>query len=147
MEEDRKLPVWVLPALGVATVVALVVFGLNRPPVELDPASPEGTVQQYLDALGRGDFDTAASFWATTGCTPESEIPTMPTDVAAALEDVTEDGDGAVTVVVRITQSPSDLMGGAYDYQEWFRLVDEDGTWRIEQPAWPYYDQFCEETA
>lgn len=146
MEEDRKLPVWVLPALGVAVVVALVVFGMNRPPVELDPDSPEGTVQQYIDALGRGDFDTAASFWATTGCTPESVIPTMPTDVSAALEDV-EGGGQQATVIVRITESATDPMDGPYERQEWFVLVNEDGSWRIEQPAWPYYDQVCEETA
>ncbi len=146
MEEDRKLPVWVLPALGVAVVVALVVFGLNRPPVELDPDSPEGVVQQYLDALGRGDFDTAASFWATTGCTPESVIPTMPIDVSAALEDVDESGQHA-TVIVRIGESDTDPMDGPYEHQEWFGLVNEDGSWRIEQPSWPYYDQVCEETS
>ncbi len=146
MEEDRKLPVWVLPALGVAVVVALVVFGLNRPPVELDPDSPEGVVQQYLDALGRGDFDTAASFWATTGCTPESVIPTMPIDVSAALEDVDESGQQA-TVIVRIGESDTDPLDGPYEHQEWFGLVNEDGSWRIEQPSWPYYDQVCEETS
>lgn len=146
MEEDRKLPVWVLPALGVAVVVALVVFGLNRPPIVLDPDSPEGTVQQYIDALDRGDFETAASFWSTTSCTPQSVIPTMPTDVSVALEDV-EGGEERATVTVRITESGGDPMSGPYEWSEWFGLVNESGVWRIEQPSWPYYDQVCEERA
>ncbi len=145
MEEDRKLPVWVLPALGVAVVVALVLYGLNRPPVVLDPDSPEGTVQQYIDALDRGDFETAASFWASTGCTPESVVPTMPTEVSAALEDV-EGGEQRATVIVQLSEGSADPIGGVYEHQEWFYLVNENGSWRIEQPAWPYYDQICEET-
>jgi len=143
MDEGRKLPGWLFPALGVAVVVTLVVVGLNRPPVELDPDSPEGTVQQYIDALDRGDYETAASFWATTGCTPESVVPTNPPEVSAALEDVDGD-DQRATVIVRLSESSTDPMGGLSEHQEWFYLVVEDGSWRIEQPAWPYYDQLCE---
>jgi hypothetical protein len=60
MDEARRVPGWVLPAIGVATVVLLVVIGLNREPEQFDPDTAAGTVQSYIAALTAGDFETAA---------------------------------------------------------------------------------------
>ncbi|MGH8873599.1 MAG: hypothetical protein ACRDWS_16690 [Acidimicrobiia bacterium] len=147
MEEDRKLPGWVLPLLGVAVVVVLVVIGLNREPAQFDPDTPEGTVQLYIGALVDGDFGTAASFWATDGCTPASVEPTggVP-DISASLVRVDDTGSD-VTVVIGITENLADPMGGLYEHEEWFWLVRQDDGWKIRQPSWPYNDQLCEEPA
>ena len=144
MDEDRKLPVWALPVLGVIVVVALVMVGLNRAPAEFDPDSPEGTVQLYIEALVEGDFDTASSLWAQQGCLPESGVPTMSTNVAAALLGV-EVNDSEGTVRVRLSETSNDSLVGIYEHEEWFYMVREDDQWRIQQPSWPYYDQLCEE--
>jgi len=56
MEEDRRLPGWVLPVLGVLAVVVLVLIGLNRSPEQFDPNTPEGAVQSYIAALVGGDY-------------------------------------------------------------------------------------------
>jgi hypothetical protein len=147
MEEERRLPGWVFPVAGVVAVVALVVIGLNREPTNLDPDTPEGTVQIYLDALGRGDFDTASTLWASTGCVPASKIPTTGVqDVSAALVSV-DRNDIQATVAVTITESSADPLAGLYEHDEWFTLINEDGDWKIQQPSWPYWDQICEETA
>jgi hypothetical protein len=146
MEEERRLPGWVLPVAGVVAVVALVVIGLNRGPANFDPETPEGTVQAYLDALARSDFDTASSYWATNGCIPQSNVPTMGTDVSAAL--VSTDGnDIQANVVVRITESSADPLNGLNEHEEWFTMINEGGDWKIQQPSWPYWDQVCEERA
>jgi len=147
MEEDRRLPAWVLPVVGVVVVVALVAIGLARGPADFDPSTPEGTVQLYIEALVAGDFDTAASYWADGGCRPPSTTPTGgPPDVSASL--VSSDGnDIEASVVVRLTENSQDPLGGLYEYEEWISLIRQDDSWRIRQPSWPYYDQVCEESA
>jgi hypothetical protein len=147
MKEDRKLPVWVLPVVGVAGVVVLVAIGLARGPAEFDPATPEGTVQLYIAAVVEGDFETAAAFWADGGCRPQSMTPTggVP-DISASL--VSSDGnDIEATVVVKLTENSQDPLGGLYEYEEWISLIRQDDAWKIRQPSWPYYDQICEESA
>ena len=143
MEEDRKLPAWALPVLGVITVVVLVVIGLNRAPSQFDPDSPEAAVQAYLNALVEGDWDTASSYWAEGDCVPESETPTMSVEVAAVLVGV-DRHDEEATVRVRLTETSNDPLEGIYEREEWFTVVREAGEWRIQQPSWPYYDQMCE---
>jgi hypothetical protein len=147
MEEDRRLPGWVLPVVGVTAVVTLVAIGLNREPEQFDPSTPEGTVQSYMAALVDGDFETAAEFWAADGCMPRSIEPTGGApDVAATLVSV-DGNDEDSTVVIGITDNAADPVDGIYEYQEWFTLVKEKDGWKIRQPSWPYYDQVCEEAA
>jgi hypothetical protein len=147
MDEGRRLPGWVLPVVGVVAVVVLVVIGLNREPEQLDPDTPEGTVQAYIAALVDGDFDAASAFWADGGCVPDSINPTGGApEISATLVRVDGD-DQEATVVIGITESLTDPVNGIYEHDEWFNLVREDDGWRIVQPSWPYYDQICEEAA
>ncbi len=147
MEEDRKLPGWVLPSVGALAVILLVAIGLTKGPADLDPETPEGTVQLYIQALVEGDFETAASYWATEACLPDSITPTGGApDVSASLVSV-DGNDIQAEVVVHLTESTVDPMGGLLEYEEWFSLVYQDGSWKIRQPSWPYYDQTCEERA
>ena len=147
MEEDRRLPGWVLPAVGVLAVVVLVVIGLNREPEQFDPATPEGTVQTYIAALVDGDFETAASFWADDGCLPASIEPTGGApDISATLVSV-DGNDEEATVVIDITDNTTDPLNGIYEFQEWFTLVNREDGWKIRQLSWPYYDQICEDPA
>jgi hypothetical protein len=147
MEEGRRVPGWVLPAVGVAVVIGLVAIGLNREPEQFDPATPEGTVQSYITALAAGDFDTAASYWSDQGCVPESIEPTGGApDISATLVSV-EGNDQETTVIIGITENLTDPVNGIYEHNEWFTLVMEDDRWKIVPPPWPYYDQMCEESA
>ena len=93
-------------------VVALVIIGLALGPAALDPSTPEGTVQLYIQSVVEGDFDTASTFWADDGCTPTSEIPTGGTpDVSASLVGV-DGNDIEASVTVRLTESSPDPLGG-----------------------------------
>lgn len=147
MEDERRIPGWSWPLIGVVAVVTLVLIGLNRGPAALDPDTPEGTVQAYIGALVEGDFEAAADFWADQGCTPSSTIPTRGApDVSVSLVSV-DGNDVQANVVVRISENSEEPLGGLYEYEEWFTLVRQDGAWRVRQPSWPYYDLVCEETA
>ncbi|HYJ24841.1 MAG TPA: hypothetical protein VE027_07550 [Acidimicrobiia bacterium] len=144
MDEERRLPGWVLPVVGVVAVVALVLIGLNREPQQFDPESPEGAVQSYIAALVDGDFETASSFWAEGDCVPASIEPTGGApDISATLVSVDGDDEDA-TVVIAITDNTTDPLDGIYESQEWFTLVNEADGWKIRQLSWPYYDQICE---
>jgi hypothetical protein len=146
MEDERRIPGWSWPLIGVVGVVTLVVIGLNREPAALDPDTPEGTVQTYIGALVEGDFEAAADFWAD-GCTPSSTIPTRGApDVSVSLVSV-DGNDVQANVVVRISENSEEPLGGPFEYEEWFTLVRRDGAWRVRQPSWPYYDLVCEESA
>ena len=144
MDEERRLPGWVLPVVGVLAVVALVLIGLNREPEQFDPESPEGAVQSYIAALVDGDFETAATIWAEGDCLPVSSEPTEGApDISATLVSV-EGDDEEATVVIAITDNTSDPLDGLSEFQEWFNLVNEDAGWKIRQLSWPYWDQIFE---
>lgn len=146
MSEPQRLPGWAGPVAGVVAVVALVIVGLTRGPAEFDPGSPEGTIQLYIEALVEGDFDTAASFWDESGCFPASSIPSGGSPGASASLVRVEGNDIEATVVVRLTESSPDPLGGLYDYEEWFTLVRRGDSWQIRQPSWPYYELPCEDS-
>jgi len=146
VSESQRLPGWAGPVAGVVAVVALVIVGLARGPAEFDPGSPEGTIQLYIEALVEGDFDTAASLWDDSGCIPSSSIPSGGSPDASASLVRVEGNDIEATVVVRLTESSRDPLGGLYDYEEWFTLIRRGDSWRIRQLSWPYYDLPCEES-
>jgi len=141
MAGDRKLPGWLLPTVGVLAVVALVAAGLLREAPELDPSTPEGTVQAYLEAVFAGDQDAAAALTegeCDTNLGPGSQVE----GVSASLASVEADENQA-TVIVNMSQPTTDPFGGLSEWQEWFGLLNHDGTWMIQQPVWPYYSVEC----
>jgi hypothetical protein len=141
MAEDRRLPGWVLPVVGALVVIVLVAVGILRETPELDPSTPEGTVQAYLEAVFAGDQEAAAEF--TEGECDPNLGPGAPVEgVSATL--VSVEGDDAQAIVeVRLSQPTTDPFGGLSEWPEWFNLISRDGTWMIQQPVWPYYSVEC----
>ncbi|MFO7548805.1 MAG: hypothetical protein R6X29_08080 [Acidimicrobiia bacterium] len=147
-ELDTKGPRMVLwgtgIALGLLAVVALVLG--TRPGPTLDPATPEGTVQIYAQAVIDGDEETARSlldpetlercedrlFW-------DGEVR-----MRVAIGDSTITGDEA-RVVVTVTQSYGEgpFDGGQWSNTESFRLRMVDGSWRVR--SGPYQLVPCSE--
>lgn len=134
-------------AVVAVLVVAAVVVVLTGPRIsDLDPDSPEGVVQRFVQAMIDGDEDLASSLVAYDegDCTP------MPPDamngdesIRITLGDVRVSGDDA-DVDITITRSG----GGPLDPYEWsddltFDLGRVDGAWLIERAPWPF--QICEE--
>src|SRR5690606_28694876 len=60
---DRTLPI-ILGLIAALVVVAVVVVFTRGAPEQLDPATPEGTVQQYVTAVIDGDHAAAAELLA-----------------------------------------------------------------------------------
>ncbi len=127
-------------------MVAAVVVVLTGPSIsDLDPDSPEGVVQRYLQASIDGDEDLMRELAVVEDdCTPlPPDFRADDETFRATLGTVDVDGDDA-DVEVTITRSG----GGALDRYEWsetveFDLVLVDGRWLVESAPWPY--RVCEE--
>lgn len=155
---ERKLPGWVLPAGLGLVVVALVVVALARGPVEFDPDSPEGAVQEYLVAIHEERWEDALEVvhddWRGS-CDGDDMRSFDPGDFSAALgapgggitriRDIegTEATLPEDTTWVEVTINHGDT-GGWTEHTE-FELVEREGFWWLVGDPWPYFIWSCKE--
>lgn len=135
-------------AAGLVVLVALVVIALVREPVELDPGTPEGTVQGYLQAIADEDYEAAIAFLEpelAESCTASDLIEFAPQEPFSATLVDTEETDETATVVASIsfTPAPGPLDPGLEGMDTYFDLTLIDGVWRITNDPWPYYTWSC----
>lgn len=128
-----------LVVLVIAAVAAVVGTGSVA---DLDPESPEGVVQRYVQAILDGDDDTALALLVD----PERDcFERERDDFRMTLAGVEIDGDRA-EVEVSITRGGGDPPFDGYPYatEDVFdlRRIDED--WRISEAPWQF--QICEES-
>jgi hypothetical protein len=155
MDTDRETtrtrsserPLIVAASVVAVLVVAAVVVVLTGPRIsDLDPASPEGVVQRYVQAAIDGDEDLMSTLvaYGADDCTPvTSGLLGGDDSIRVTLGDVRVSGDDA-DVDITVTRSG----GGPLDPYEWsdyltFDLARVDGVWLIERAPWPF--QICEE--
>jgi hypothetical protein len=132
--------------LVLVVVVAAVATSL-RPPAQLDPNTPEGTVQAYLLALRDKDWEKAHSLLSADlrdECRVEDLVNIAETPSRAVIEEVTAAGS-VTNVSVRITEVYYDdpLTPSAYDLTVDYVLRQEEGRWALTEVGWPYF--YCEE--
>jgi hypothetical protein len=128
-----------------AIVVAVIVVGaalvaLTRSePATLDPSTPEGTAQRYVQAILDGDTVTAESLLLEEDCDVGPRHYADET-VRARLVDSTTTGDTAV-VNIELTFSGGDPLFGGYGYTEsaQIELKSTDDGWKVDPDSWPYY--------
>lgn len=128
------------PTLVVAAAVVLVVaaaliaLGASPDPPALDPGSPEGIVQRYVQAVLNGDERAAVGYLAGP-CEPAG-APELD-EVRVTLRDVVVH-DGTADVEVGITTVFGDPPLGRSEFTEEavFDLVRSDERWLIEGVPW-----------
>lgn len=139
---------WLWPAVIGTVVIALAAIALLREPVLLDPTTPEGTVQEYLQAISDQDFDKAFET-----LDPESFADCTPSDIqrsgweenfTASLPQTSDPSGERVFVEVTMHFGDSGLFGGGWDSFETFVLVERDGFWWITEDPWPYFRWSCD---
>ena len=137
-------------ALVLAGIAAVFFVGRPRPAQTLDPNSPAGVVQAYVEAVRAGDRDRAydlLSRSARTDVRREAYRERFPTTAGSGdtgtriiIEPISETGDAAEVKVTisRFAARTDPFSSGTYHRDLTVRLVREDGAWRINQPAEPY---------
>lgn len=137
-------------AIVVGTMVVLaavvVVLSARRSTAQLEPGSPEATVQTYLTAVTAGDYATAAHQLDPAGACDVDDLDRTgrPGSARAYLVGSRVEGDSAdVTVEVTVPEGG----GGPFDTTDYsethlFRLTRSSGDWLLTGTPWPLYD--CE---
>ena len=142
---------WVWPAVFALGVLVLAVIALNREPVELDPDTPEGAVQAYLQAISDSDFEAAFELLDPEiydGCTPADLATSVdrgePFTAVLDTENIA-DFDDIVSVPARMQFGSSGPFGNGWTTWETFNVTDTSGEWLIADEAWPYISWACRE--
>lgn len=144
----KDAPRWLWPTVIGGLVIVLAVVALIREPVELDPTSPEGTVQGYLQAISDDDYNTAFEALdpeSFEGCTAASIQRARWHDTfTASLPEATDppEGDNAF-VEVTMHFGQGGVFGGGWDSDEVFILISRDDVWWITDDPWPYFKWDC----
>ena len=136
--------------VGAAVViVGLLLIALTREPVSLDPNTPEGAVQNYLQAIADRDYEGAFNLihpdW-TEGCTSADLAASAPQNsFSAAISDTeTEQNNAFVTVTMREGATSGPFDAGLSTYPEFFELENTTGQWLLTGYPWPYFEWRCD---
>lgn len=160
MSETRAGPArWLVPAALAVVVLVLVVVALVRDPQVLDPATPEGVVQTYLQAISDQRWEDAYAALdpaALADCDPldiSASTPSQPFTASLGSgrgrepEITTTNGTGPAEATTRVgvtLRFGSDgLFSSSWETSEIFRLVDKEGRWLITGDPWPYFSWAC----
>lgn len=167
MSERETWARWGIPVGIAAAVSLLVVVALIRDPVQLDPDSPEGRTQEYLQAISDERWEDVLAVLDPdrfAECSPSdiaSNAPGQPFTASLQEGDAVEggrfeevpsdDGPTASTTppdeerIVEVTLRFGDTgpLGSGWTTHEVFEVVSKDGFWWISGDPWPYFAWRC----
>ena len=150
MAEVSKSRGWWIAGGAIALVVALVIVALARDPVQLDPSTPEGTVQAYVQAIADKDYETAFELLdpdESEGCEPLDLAffgREEPFTVTLGETDISN-ATAFVEVTISYGPNPGPFDAGQGGHEELFVLERSDGQWLITNEPWPYFKWKCRE--
>jgi hypothetical protein len=142
MERHADRVLVVVVAAMVALSALVVALAATRSPAQLDPRSPEGTVQAYLRAVLDGDHEAAVRYLdPASGCDIGDLDRTgrvQPTRVALTSTHV--DGSSARVRVELTTGAGDGPFGSGYQETTTFRLTRSSTGWLLTGSPWPLFD-------
>jgi hypothetical protein len=135
--------------LVVVAILAVFLFGRWRTAPPADPDSPAGVVQAYVEAVRGGELERSRTLLTREARTQAeardrqnaypSSIPRTDNLRIVVQTVSTTDTHAEVKVTLSRFYSRSDpCSSGTSRYDLTFRLIREDGAWRITQPIEPY---------
>lgn len=139
LSRDTRILLWSGVAVGVLVVVAVVLTFVDRP--RLDPSTPEGVVQRYLQAVVEGRRSLARSYLSDRlqdEC--DSGFPRYVSRDAYRIEwiDTVVDGSEA-WVDVLVAEEDLGILDSYYEFNAAFALEESADGWRITDQEWPWY--------
>ena len=108
----------------------------------LDDGTPEATVQSYLQALNDGrSEDAAALFASASSCTVEDiDRAYIDKNAQVSLDKTVMTNETSAIVYVSIQRNDAPLLADPYTESQDYRLIKEDGIWKLSGIPWPLYD-------
>ena len=139
---------WLVPVGAAVLIVALVAVALVREPAQLDPNTPEGTVQVYLQAISDGDYEGAFAVLDPDfyeGCDAGSLANPRQEDFTARIDDSGQPVSGDTAFVgVSMTFGDGGAFGSQWTLNQSFSVVRHDESWWITgEDVWPYFAWDC----
>jgi len=134
---NRVLAIFVGAVVLLAVLAGVVVA--NRAAPDLNPGTPEGVVQRYLQAVFAGDYPAAVDLLSPSSGCDASDIAAGygPAPARIVLDHTAVNGDHAV-VTVKVTEGteggPFDSSG--YSHTERITVQRESGVWKITGSPW-----------
>ena len=127
----------VVAGLVVALGVAAWIVSAVREPTQLEPGSPEATVQAFLRAVTDDDDDALIRLLdPELGCSAPLDKSYDPGGFSWALISSKPTGDSA-TVEIEITQYGDGPLD-SWSHRQVFDLVRFDNDWLVTGSPWPY---------
>jgi hypothetical protein len=130
---DRTLRAILIAVVLLVVIAVVVVLVRNATSVALDPATPEGVVQRYSQAVIDGDQTTARSLLSPSSTDNCNFYDPEPTGVRMTLRSTTL--SGTTTAIVRVSISRNNnggpFSGNEVTSDDKFILVKTGGTWLI----------------
>lgn len=135
----------ILFSLLVIAVVLVTLFTSGNASKNLDPSTPAGTVQSYLKAVLKGNYEKAAQFIASESSCDVQDLDRVYTVDTARVDLVkTEIDDEHAQVWVKVdypSGAPFDpVFDGVRVEAHTFRLVQVNDHWLLTGIPWPLYD-------
>lgn len=134
---SRRTLIALAAAVILVVGVALIAVFARGGAVLLDPATPEGVVQRYAQAVVDGDVETAVTYLVPEIADSCERMWGGGDDLRITLADTTERGSSARVEVLIVTVYGSGPFGAdEYESEEAFDLARVDGRWLIETAPW-----------
>ncbi len=143
-DRTNRALVVVLAVIAAIVLVALAVIMFRGGPTELDPASPEGVVQQYSEAVIDGDEPAGMEMLSkrlVTNCA-KMGIWTGNGIRVTLLSSAQRETSATVSVLIRISYGGDPFGPSESESRQSFELVKEQGEWKIDKA--PFELALCE---
>ena len=140
--------------VGAIALIVVGIFvaaaGIGRGPTNtLDPSTPAGIVQSYIDALRTGDLDSAYEYLSSAAQASWSRdryresypryAPPSGMEQRLLIETIRSEPDRAdVSVTINYFMPGNPLFAGTPTREIEMHLVKERGAWKIDRPVEPY---------
>ncbi len=126
---------------GLVVVMAVIagLFSANRQLPDLDPRTPEGTVQLYVLAIIDSDDEEAVAFLdPALGCTAPLRNLYRPQRLSMTVAGTKTTG-GRATVTLNLTEYSGTGLLDSWEHRETFELMASGDRWIITGNPWPVY--------
>ncbi|MDP1711759.1 MAG: hypothetical protein Q8K86_04805 [Candidatus Nanopelagicaceae bacterium] len=128
-------------ALLVIAVVLVTLITSGNASKNLDPSTPAGTVQSYLSAVLKGNYEKAALFISSESSCDVQDLDRVYTMDTTRVDLVKTEVDGDHAQVWVKVDYPSGAPFDAVRVEDHtFRLVQVNDHWLLTGIPWPLYD-------